>query len=197
MNAILDRLKQETWPHHQRLEQRLDLLNPTFSRQDYLRLIQAFWGYYQPMESSLAGLAGLRDWLPDLDRRVKLPWLEKDLLALGMDGDALARLPLCQHLPPCTDAATALGCLYVMEGSTLGGQVISRHLKRSLALDADNGAAFFHGYGEATGAMWQAFRQQVNAVGTGEDRMVEAACTSFLSLERWLCPNPHIPGTPS
>ncbi len=186
--APLATLKQATWPHHQRLEQKLALLDPGFSRADYLRLMKALWGYYRPLEARLANLPELRAWLPDFGRRLKSRLLEADLRALGVDSGALQRLPACRELPACADLAAALGCLYVLEGATLGGQVISRHLERSLELDAGNGAAFFTGYGAATGAMWQAFRERLAAAGADERALADSACETFLSLERWLCP---------
>jgi heme oxygenase (biliverdin-IX-beta and delta-forming) len=188
MTSILATLKQATWPHHERLEKKLELLNPGFSRPDYIRLLQAFWGYYRPMEIRLEAIPELVGWLPDFFQRTKLPLLETDLRILGIDGDTLTRLPVCRELPDCNNFASALGCLYVLEGSTLGGQVISRHLKRSLNLDAQNGASFFTGYGDATGAMWGEFRERLTNAKTDETAMVHAACETFITLEKWLDP---------
>jgi len=188
-NELLITLKKATWPLHERLERNLNLLSPSFSLVDYLRLIKAFWGYYRPFEAGLTGVPELHDWLPDISVRSKLPLLEADLQALGVNGDSLDRLPVCQELPACTDLAAALGCLYVLEGSTLGGQLISRHLKRFFNLDAENGAAFFTGYGEHTGAMWQTFRELLMAAEVDEDALIHAACETFITLERWLCPS--------
>jgi heme oxygenase (biliverdin-IX-beta and delta-forming) len=184
---ILITLKNATWPMHKRLETNLNLLNPSFSLEDYRRLIKAFWGYYRPFEASLTNVPELHGCLPDIAMRSKLSLLETDLQALGVDVDLLDRLPVCHELPACNDLASALGCLYVLEGSTLGGQVISRHFKSLLNLDVENGAAFFTGYGEQTGAMWQTFRAVLMAVTVDEDALVHAACETFTTLERWLC----------
>jgi len=184
--SILNELKQATWPYHERLEKNLNLLNPGFSETAYLRLIEAFWGYYSPLEDRLAGIPGLRDYLPDLDRRSKVPLLETDLLALGIDREGLKQLPVCHEVPDCSDLAAAFGCLYVLEGATLGGQVIIRHLKREFNLDAGNGAAFFTGYGEATRAMWQAFGVQLTEARLDKTLQIRSACETFLALERWL-----------
>ena len=83
MPSLMMKLKQGTWPLHQQLEQSLDLLNPRFSVADYRRLIEAFWGYYQPLEARLQAHQALREGLPDLAQRAKWPLLEADLLALG------------------------------------------------------------------------------------------------------------------
>ena len=47
--------------------------------------------------------------------------------------------------------------LYPLEGSTLGGQVISIRLRDNLGLNATNGGRFFNGYGEQTGQYWAEF----------------------------------------
>jgi len=55
-----------------------------------------------------------------------------------------------------------------------------------LNLDAHNGAAFFTGYGEATGAMWQTFRLQLTVAGLDKTMQIRSACETFMTLERWL-----------
>ena len=54
MTSILSTLKQSTLPYHKRLEARLDWFKPDFSHGEYLRVLERFWGYYRPMEASLA-----------------------------------------------------------------------------------------------------------------------------------------------
>lgn len=190
MNVWMHRLKRETWPLHERLEQRLNLLGPHITEAGYRRLILDFWGNYHPLESPLANLPGLHASIPDLDWRFKKPLLETDLRHLGHSPDTIARMSVCEDLPLLQCLPSALGYLYVLEGATLGGQVISRHLRLSLGLDAHNGAAFLWGYGEQTGAMWRSFGERLAsagaAMGPGEARMVEAARATFESLERWL-----------
>ena len=46
-------------------------------------------------------------------------------------------------LPDLQGVQEALGCLYVVEGSTLGGQVIARHLRQTLGVDPRCGGSFF------------------------------------------------------
>jgi heme oxygenase len=45
----------------------------------------------------------------------------------------------------------------------LAVQLIAKQLKTALDLDRTSGAAFFSGYGRATGAMWRAFCAVLNA----------------------------------
>jgi len=190
MSTILAFLKSSTWECHQRLEQRLPLLRPGFSRLQYRRFLQGFLGFYRPLEPLLRQAPEIEGHLPDLARRTKTPWLETDLATLGMAFTEIQNSPNCEALPHVADLASALGCLYVLEGSTLGGQVISRHLQRTLALNPESGARFFASYGADTPAMWQAFGECLTATLQGQSAAelaaVEAARSTFLQLEAWL-----------
>ena len=101
----------------------------------------------------------------------------------------MAALPVCSTLPRVATFADALGCLYVLEGSTLGGQFIRREVAARLGLTPDRGCAFFAGYGERTGAMWKAFGAAVTAHADArpEDRdvIVAAAVETFTRLDEW------------
>ena len=64
-----------------------------------------------------------------------------DLVSTTVGFEALAKeirksIKHLHRLPPLETQADAFGCLYVLEGATLGGRVISRHIERALGLDA-------------------------------------------------------------
>lgn len=187
MNAVCAALKRSTEDCHRRLERRLPLFDPQFARADYLRLLQCFLGYYRPLESLLSGVPELPRHPPDCAS--KSSWLETDLLALGMTPSEIQGLPICRELPEATNPYSGFGCLYVLEGATLGGQAISRHLRRTLDIDAACGARFFSSYGRETPARWQAFGARLAAAVQGERPQTEAiraARETFLRLEAWL-----------
>lgn len=189
-NMILQRLRAETQENHKRLESRLDLLERALSLERYRELVARFYGFYVPMESCLEAIC--REALPQVEysQRRKLPWLVQDLERLGLSREQVEALPMCAQLPEVREAAQALGCLYVLEGSTLGGQIISRHLQSVHGLDAENGAAFFRSYGPQIGPMWRAFGAAITAYPAGveeEQRILRAACETFMTLETWLC----------
>ncbi|TXD71199.1 biliverdin-producing heme oxygenase, partial [Mitsuaria sp. TWR114] len=80
----------------------------------------------------------------------------------------------------------AFGSLYVLEGSALGGQVLTPMLLARHGLTPERGAAYFHGFGERTGAMWREFRQladaQAGANETDRDAACHAAVQTFQAL---------------
>jgi heme oxygenase len=190
--SLLQRLKTETRPHHERTEAAVRLMEPGLTAADYRRHLEALYGFYVPLEAALsARLAGA---VPALraHERWKVPLLEEDLRALGHDGASLARLPRCPQLPPLPGLPEALGCFYVLEGSTLGGQLILRHLQRHFAGASVGGFAFFQAYGGDVGPMWRAFGQAVTdaaaqaASGDFDARVVKGAQDTFDAFGTWL-----------
>jgi len=63
-----------------------------------------------------------------------------------------------EFLPEIKNTAQAFGALYVIEGSTLGGQIIKKMVQKQLCMEGNNGLSFFDGYREATSDMWQVFK---------------------------------------
>ena len=121
----------------------------------------------------------------DFETRRKLPLLRADLDALGRAADTLA---FCDALPPLRTPAQAVGYLYVLAGATLGGQVIGRHVRRTLGLTPDSGARFSHGNGARTAEMWRAFRAALAGFAANPataDAVVESANETFRSLRHW------------
>jgi heme oxygenase len=183
--AILDLLRERTRASHDRAEETLPLMDPALDRARYREILAGFWGFHAALEPRLRAVAELDELGLDARRR-KLPLLERDLRDLGEDP---ARLPVATHVPAVENVADALGCMYVLEGATLGGRVISRHLE-TLGLGPGTGGAFFAGYGDATGTMWKEFSAAIGEYARAHpestDRIVEAADATFTLLERWL-----------
>jgi heme oxygenase len=117
------------------------------------------------------------------DPRRKLSYLERDLALLKI---APQQLPICTALPPLPAIPQALGCLYVMEGSTLGGQIITRHLKKHLNLGQFH---YYASYGEQVGPLWKSFGEMVNSSTSDpatESLVIEGAIHTFKALQVWL-----------
>lgn len=184
---LLERLRHESRPHHVRLEEVVGL--PASLAAHHAR-IRAFFGFVQPWEKTLRAsphaslLAG----------RERTPWLLADLRHAGLDEADIAALPRCDDadLPSVSSLPAILGALYVFEGSSLGGQIISRHLETALGLRDGEGYRYFRGHGAETPARWLAFRTLLAAHSTpaSDDQIVAAAQDTFTRLRRWLAPQP-------
>lgn len=198
---ILKHLKEATGSRHAALESRLPLLDTDMSKARYLQFLQLFWGYYEPLETQLQALPYWNAISFDYTGRNKTPQLRQDLCALGETPESIQSLARCQHLPTLANQGQLLGCLYVIEGATLGGQIITRHLKSNLGLTPLTGGAFFDGYGAQTGDRWKAFCAMLRA-NAGESAhhgdILASANQTFETLGQWLFPSYPTPkgGTP-
>jgi len=184
--SILARLKGETRPEHDANEQVLDLMDGTLTLAAYRRRLEQFHGFYRPVEERLQILGDWNKLGIDIAARRKAPFLEADLRVLA--AEAVENLPVCWELPNLTDVVDGFGCLYVLEGSTLGSQFISRHVQKVLGVTPEAGGRYFHGYGEQTGKMWREFGAVLTAFAVEretQDRIVENAITTFRRLRGW------------
>jgi len=180
---ILKWLKEETRVQHEEVEAAVDVMNQMFNLEDYRRLLGRFWSYYAAFEPQLP-IEELKAAGFDYSDRLKLPLLEMDAKVLGLE-----RSNNGVELPDISSAAKAFGSLYVIEGSTLGGQVISRHLKQQLEITPENGGAFYSGYGHETGPMWKAFGESLTRFAEGndvDDEIVASAKATFASITKWV-----------
>lgn len=183
--ALALRLRRETADAHARLEAALDLLRAPLQQERFRHVLERFHGFHVVWEGTVRRHPGLRAFL---EERTRLPHLRRDLAALGASLDEMEHLPAClaaADLAGCE--AAALGSLYVMEGSTLGGQLISRALAEA-DWTPEGGLTYFNPYGRETGAMWRAFH------AFAEARLPEAthgtaivgARRTFEVLEAWI-----------
>ncbi len=186
---ILVKLKEATKPAHSRLEMTVDLLNSALDLESYQNLLLKFYGFYAPVEPQLLRVIKLQSIDFDYEARLKVPLLTGDLRNLNGENFDFDTVEICGDAPALDTFAQTLGCLYVLEGATLGGQIISRSLKRNLNLTAENGAAFFNGYGERTGQMWKAFGAMANAQAetfNRDEEIIASAQETFAKFEKWM-----------
>ena len=192
IEAILPRLKRETQSSHASLERRVDLMNRVRTPSDYRTLLETFYGLYQPLESEISRSADqIAPWLPDIGNRLRTPSLKADLRVLGNvcpEALPLAPVPPFRSLSDGSLSAT-FGCLYVLEGSTLGGQIISRQIGSHLDFTPENGCSFFACHGAETGNMWRKFSEAIEAyaVSHPEDGVIiiRAAQDTFGAFANW------------
>ncbi|HYQ52414.1 MAG TPA: biliverdin-producing heme oxygenase, partial [Pseudomonas sp.] len=123
-SPLLLALREGTRDCHKALEARLPFFETSFDVAAYSRLIQAYYGFHAPLEARLG--------VYQEPLRAKTPALSLDLQALNLSAADIDALPLCQALPAISSEASALGVMYVLEGSTLGGQVLKRAMAERL-----------------------------------------------------------------
>jgi heme oxygenase len=187
--GFLQTVRQRTTELHQEIEARFNLPSRTADRERYAELLLKMLGFHELLERQFAE-AGLESAAIDFAPRRKRQWLVDDLHMLGISDAVIADAPRCSLLAPPRSIAEAVGRLYVVEGSTLGGKHIAQSLKQRLNLSADNGARFFNSYGDSLGQMWRSFTTAADAYCGTDAARIEAACDgaadTFRAFGEWL-----------
>lgn len=184
---IMPALRRHTANYHFRAERAVNLKASLSSLGSYRKLIRRFYGFYAPLERALEQHAGEAIELLFYARRKTLV-LQADLRALGVMTPDLAAIERCQTLPRIETVAHVVGCLYVLEGATLGGRVVAPALEKQLGITAGNGSAFFASYADCVDAMWSSFgRAAEYYCDTAESRddAVDTAVATFECFIRW------------
>jgi heme oxygenase len=186
LTNLLEKLKTETLSNHQQLEKNLILrLKGMDNTADYIKILQIFYGYFSALENQINKYIGAEQ-LPDHAERRKTLSIKNDLQALQ---GAVPEQALGVDLPEITNKLQAFGALYVIEGSTLGGQIISKMISKQLGMDTDAGLSFFKSYGEETMPMWSTFKntlEQQASTPQAVDDLVNAANETFLKFSHWM-----------
>jgi heme oxygenase (biliverdin-IX-beta and delta-forming) len=177
LQSPLPALRAATRGPHDRIDRLMDLRR-LCEPSRYARVLQVFDAFLPAWETAVLD-ALPRQWHGWLRARSRRPFLARDLQALGIATHA-RRL----ELAPLRSEAAAWGSLYVIEGSALGGQVITRALAAE-GLRPEAGAAYFHGWGDSTGGMWRDFRQLLDRElqePAALSQACESACQTFETL---------------
>lgn len=178
-SPILQALRLETRPAHDQLEQNVfnqQLTAGTITEAATRHFLAKMYGFLAPYEARLRAQNLGPEW--EMATRQRAHLILKDL---NQPADAL---PICPDIPPLATWPQLLGAMYVLEGSTLGGQVISRQLaKQNIPL-----RSYFSGYGERTGPLWKAFCQLLSQEATPDNEadIVQSASLTFQKLATWL-----------
>jgi heme oxygenase len=178
-------LKRGTAHLHRHLEIQLGLLEADLDLCRYRRILGLFYGFYAPIEDVLRPLAPMFPF----PLRPRAMLLENDLSILGMEPDKIAALPCCAALPELSCCEELAGCMYVLEGASLGGQAVTPVLRRRLGVAKDSGASFFAGDEDGTAARWVIVLEWLEGLertGVAPQRIVTAANATFEALARWV-----------
>ena len=179
-------LRNETTAQHAKLETSAiskALLSDHVSLNDYVRYLIKMRSVIAFCEQTIFPL--LKHVIDDIESRRKLTSIEDDLKRLGVTSHIENDYHPIQHK---ISTCFALGYMYVIEGSTLGGRVILKHLQSKLGIDENKNGAFFAGYGLLTGRTWKRFLQ-ILADYTYEmqcgDEVIEGAKHAFGSIHSY------------
>ena len=178
MPSLRDLVRQETRAAHEALEATALMLafaTGAFSATQYRRHLGLQLALHAPLEAALTA------WWPTADaaqRLCKADWLRADLAGLGeTNWGATAAIP------PITSHAQAMGAMDVLEGGTLGLQVVRKRLQdeHPALRGADR---FLRGYGTDTGLRWRSFVTAMDALPAEQwPAATASACATFAAFE--------------
>ncbi|MDR6158444.1 MULTISPECIES: biliverdin-producing heme oxygenase [Chryseobacterium] len=158
--TVSEYLKENTAEYHDAAEKLFNskkIFSKTFTLRDYKKIIHT--NYLMLLHSEEKIFRKLADKYSEklkLRDRKKLPLIEEDLKSLSLNGSTPS------HELEFINEREALGAMYVIEGSTLGGNVIAKQLSKTEGFD-DITFNFFGCYHENTGAMWKNFKETLDA----------------------------------
>jgi len=186
-------LREETRQEHELTESAFDLAQVTESVEAYRAVVARNFGFYAAFEPHLWRAVPWSELQLSSEERRKAGTLRADLTALGFSEAEIEALPTCDRLPSLVTPERAIGAMYVLEGSTLGGQIIGREIDRRLGLSPENGAAFFASYAAQIGTRWRAFGAAVERyaeAGGDINGMINGARATFSAYRDWLLSRP-------
>lgn len=178
-------LRETTYSEHQASEKKMLIaLKGIQTKEDYVRLLNWLYGFYEPLEKRIR-LYLTKDVFPDIDKRTRSEFLLWDILESGVPPPAP---DFCTDLPVIDSFPSALGALYVLEGSTLGGRILAGMISRLLGEDTPDNLTFFNGYGAETGSMWETFNDFLNHSLSADqwEEISDTATKTFVSFKNWI-----------
>lgn len=181
-----EKIKQATAHLHDQLEQKMfvgQIMDGSLTFEQYLSLLNVNYVTHFAVEDFLFSALSehLRQKL-DIESRIKLPALLRDFEEINSAvGVSPKTTPAFIDLS--SDAAV-LGAMYVLEGATLGGNVIAKRLKTNDQLLPYNlNYHYYHVYGDQLSLKWKQFLEVLNAIPEAKH---EAAIKNAVSLFEYM-----------
>jgi heme oxygenase (biliverdin-IX-beta and delta-forming) len=174
MGSARDFLKKMTSESHRALDASplvAGLATGKLKISNYAGMLHAYLDFFDPWEK------GMIDQHPRIVKTLgsirfnKSQWLREDLAKLATN----CSVSTGPGFPISVEIAELAGCLYVIEGSTLGGM----HLSRSSAGLPGGANRFFQSYGAETMAQWSAFIAWLESTLVDEESQQRAARTAI------------------
>ena len=194
---VMEKLRVETRAQHAAVEA-LPFLTALLAVElplvSYVGFLRAMAVVHEALESAVGEVSEgpVREvWNDDMRREVlirrDLQFFEDRNLP-HLPAPALAALVLAGQirLAAAANPVSLLGYLYVLHGSTLGGQVLRAPAARAFELQDGRGLAYLSGHEKATRAQWKLFAERMNNAleePALQEPVVEAAREAFEGVE--------------
>ncbi|RKF17559.1 biliverdin-producing heme oxygenase [Altericroceibacterium spongiae] len=176
------RLKALTHETHDRLDKSIMSVASFASVEGYGQFLGVQALFYRDIDA-LYGDAGLQALLPALAERRRLDSIAADLGDLGLPVPETAETPA--FVGGAVDVPTALGWLYVAEGSNIGAALLRKEVAK-LGLSDEHGGRHLAPAPEGPAAHWRTFTVALDSAElTAEEdtRVVDGANAAFARVQ--------------
>lgn len=172
-------LKARTSDTHERLDHTIMAADPFASRQRYGLFVTVQYQFHRDIDA-LYDSPVLDGLLPDLQGRRRFLAVARDLEDLEI-ASPVANDEAAFAIGQSVDIPTALGWLYVAEGSNLGAAFLLKQAAK-LGLSEEFGARHLAGAPEGRGLHWRTFTSALDEIelsGDEQERVVAGAQSAF------------------
>ncbi|WCE03597.1 biliverdin-producing heme oxygenase [Pseudoxanthomonas sp. JBR18] len=182
--ARSQRLKAATHATHDRLDKTIMARDIFASREKFAKFVRVQYRFHRDIDA-LYGNEALVALIPNLGERRRLLKIATDLSDLRQ---ALP-LPVPGKLDNGTSLPTALGWLYVAEGSNLGGTILYKLASQKLGLGSGLGASHLAAHPDGAARHWREFTKVLDSVPLSpaqEGEMVLGAEAAFRAVQGYV-----------
>ncbi|MBC7457788.1 MAG: biliverdin-producing heme oxygenase [Bdellovibrionaceae bacterium] len=152
-------LKEATHDVHKEIELCIPVLRPDLQIDELRSHLRRVFGFYQPLENKISIFIDQHGDEFEMKRRYKSSLLVNDLIGWGDSRESIHSIHTHSELNDISSLTDLVATLYVLEGSTLGNQIICRALSKNLNVSAFQ-MSFYEGYGADTYSRWRSFKAQ-------------------------------------
>lgn len=177
-------LKAATADVHENIDQSIMAKDPFADTESYVSFLSLQY-YFLKDVSALYCHESLTKHIPNLVSRKRLTMLEQDFADLSVPVPATYKEP---QINTDTDFATALGWLYVVEGSKVGAAMLGKQLQNKLEYHAQHGGHYLAGPGAGRGSAWRELVNIIDSVELDEQQetaLIEGARQAFKRFQEF------------
>lgn len=165
------RLKAATHSAHEHLDQFIMQARPFADREHYGRFLAMQFLFHRDLDALFFD-RNLEALLPDLGGRRRIELIAQDFADIGLTLPSPTAAPLFQKAGDI-DFATALGWLYVVEGSNLGAAFLLKYAAQ-LGFNENFGARHLAGAPEGRGLHWRTFTAALDDIDLTDEQEMKA-----------------------
>jgi heme oxygenase len=159
--GLVAALREHTAGHHKEAERAMNIMAPGLTREEYAEKLLRLYAFFAPLHRffEASGDSPLRHYSDRLAADIEFLTGEKpEILDIEGRDKIFASLsdPYFRH-----------GSFYVIEGSALGGQIVSRHLNQKLGISPETGGSYFFAEGPR---IYQNWRRKLEELSKWDDR---------------------------